>query len=428
MIFKRFALTIPALLVAFNLAAAQAPAGGGPPGPSAGGGGLAPPRDQRPADQWQMYEDIEIMRRLILTRLGSRPPSPRYLSMGTAASPMGTLSTTNIPKSDYDNYYVPSGGNYTTGQLHSYGPYLVTAYDLAPASLKGEGVYLKGQGVIYTFTMPPSAQDPRPETSKPASKPASDWERTRQQIRGEKADQGDNVKEPKEPKLADIVLKVLADNGHNFKQVGDQENITVVITFRAEAAHRYPTGMPAPNQQFMGTPGGSGAGMAGGGAMAPIVVPPPSNTPLFGIDPAKPVSTGRDHELLGDLHYRQNRVQEAITEYARAIEMASDQKTTAGLYQKMAQAFFARGDTSKAEDAMKHALALIADQAKTVEAGSKAAAPSSLPAKLIISAPKKLLDQAGAGKLSLEEFKKAASVEYLTFPSADKKPEEKPAK
>jgi hypothetical protein len=60
---------------------------------------------------------------------------------------------------------------------------------------------------------------------------------------------------------------------------------------------------------------------------------------------------------------------------------------------------------------------------------SSSAAAAALPAKLIISAPKKLLDQAGGGKLSFEEFKKAATVEYLTFAGPEKPPApQKPAK
>jgi len=38
-----------------------------------------------------------------------------------------------------------------------------------------------------------------------------------------------------------------------------------------------------------------------------------------------------------------------------------------------------------------------------------------LPAKLLISASKKQLEQAGAGKLSFEEFKKGVTVDELNF-------------
>ncbi len=51
--------------------------------------------------------------------------------------------------------------------------------------------------------------------------------------------------------------------------------------------------------------------------------------------------------------------------------------------------------------------------AKPAPAATPPAAP--LPIKLIVSAPKKLLDQVKEGKISFEEFRRQASVETLTF-------------
>ena len=51
---------------------------------------------------------------------------------------------------------------------------------------------------------------------------------------------------------------------------------------------------------------------------------------------------------------------------------------------------------------------------------SAPAKPTPLPAKLIVSASKKLVDDVGSGKMSFEDFKKAVSVEYLTFPAQKK--------
>ena len=44
-----------------------------------------------------------------------------------------------------------------------------------------------------------------------------------------------------------------------------------------------------------------------------------------------------------------------------------------------------------------------------------------MPARLIVSAPKKLLDKAAESKMSLADFRKAATVEYLRFPPPDAK-------
>jgi len=41
--------------------------------------------------------------------------------------------------------------------------------------------------------------------------------------------------------------------------------------------------------------------------------------------------------------------------------------------------------------------------------------PPSLPSKLIISAPKRLLDQVGAGKIPYADFRRQATVDYFGF-------------
>src|SRR5262249_6944021 len=124
-------------------------------------------------------------------------------------------------------------------------------------------------------------------------------------------------------------------------------------------------------------------------------------------------------------HLKQGRAQEAVNAFAKAIELDPEPKRAAVLNRKLAQAYLALEPTDAhlkaAEERLKAAQA-AAERAKKAEtaATQQATAPASpaplLPAKLIISATKKLLDQAGSGKISFEEFKKAASVEYLTFP------------
>ena len=87
-----------------------------------------------------------------------------------------------------------------------------------------------------------------------------------------------------------------------------------------------------------------------------------------------------------------------------------------------AQAELAKGDLKAAE-------AALATARQLQEAPPKTAAPPAprqpLPAKLIVSATKKLLDQVGSGKMTFEEFHKAATVDFQTFhevPKAGKQP------
>ena len=80
-------------------------------------------------------------------------------------------------------------------------------------------------------------------------------------------------------------------------------------------------------------------------------------------------------------------------------------------------------------DGARAALARAAEYARRAEqqtggpakpaAAAGAAAPP-LPAKMIVSAPIRLLDEVGAGKITFEEFRKGATVEYLPFASPGK--------
>src|SRR5262249_13578352 len=94
-----------------------------------------------------------------------------------------------------------------------------------------EGVYLKGHGVVFTLTLPPQ-KDLKPTDSAPAEKTLTEWERVRKELRGEKVEGAGGDKKPKEPTIADIVIKLLADNGTHFSQLAPDETVTVVVTFR----------------------------------------------------------------------------------------------------------------------------------------------------------------------------------------------------
>src|SRR5262249_23325742 len=54
--------------------------------------------------------------------------------------------------------------------------------------LHPKGMYFSGKGVVYTVTLPPPLRDPLGTGDKPGTKPLSDWERTRRELRGEKSE------------------------------------------------------------------------------------------------------------------------------------------------------------------------------------------------------------------------------------------------
>jgi tetratricopeptide (TPR) repeat protein len=292
-------------------------------------------------------------------------------------------------------------------------------------ALDAEGVYLKGQGVVYTITLLPPSHDPRPTAEKATPKAASDWDRTRSQVRGEKVP-AQKVTETKNASTADTILKLLADNGRHFNQLPENENLTVVVTFRLDnnctrchAASK----APADKTELIRRTYLDLTGTA----------PTPEEVKAFLQDdredayqrlvdrlaakPPAPVPV-TDHEVLGDLHMKQGKAKEAIEAYQKALEKEPKHQA---VLNKLIQANVAANNYTRAQELLKNAKD-VAKQPATVTAESAkpptpATAPA-LPAKLLISAPKKLLDLAGNGKITFDEFKKAATVEYLTFAPA----------
>jgi hypothetical protein len=373
---------------------------------------------KKPAQSTEMYEDIEIFRRLLAAKLQGQ-----YVNLSSSfLQPWGGYGAAGS-NYDWNGLQGFSGGSGNQGSgfggtgLQGSGLSGTTFQGSGLAGMSGrtnlyggfngyvvrrsfdlEGVYLKGQGVVFTATLPPPDRDPLGSSSKVSVKPLSDWDRARMEIRGEKPAQA-RPPAPKSPGLAELVLKTMADNGHRFRQLAENENLTVVITFRSLAS----SGAPLAIYYLTGQ--GSGG------------------TSAYTVDRKGTPSSARDYELLGDLHMRQGKKQDAVKAYLDAFKLDPGQR----LLGKVVTAYVAMDKTVNVNDTQKFIQRLEAylkaNETKPVEA-SKVAAPStagkSLPAKLIISASKALLDQAGAGKIDFEAFKKAATVEYLTFGSTTK--------
>jgi tetratricopeptide (TPR) repeat protein len=409
-----------------------------------------------PASQKQMYEDIEILRRLLNRKLVSEyaPAKAVAESPETWWIPLadGTLRTNNLQP--YDNRYELLGtGNPLAGYETSIGtlglgmpslrtgitgypyntsnpygianPYLgITVFqdqlNVNPSRglrlgwtlhrghdriLDTEGTYLKGQGVIYTLTLPRPQHDPRAGAGKPAAKPISDWDRIRSELRNEKPKPEEKEQPQKEPSLVDIILKVLAENGRHFAQLGDDESITVIVTLRSDD--------PVPARSAEADKEDAAALLAEG---AQAVKEGEKTAREAG---ASSPTSAHDYELLGDLQLKQGKYDEAAKAYQQALELKPASKQAAALYRKLAQAYLGLGKDGDArqtiDKALEAAKAGQAEGTKPQQHGEAAGSP--LPSKLIISVPRKLLDQVATGKISMEEFTKAANVDYLTFPA-----------
>ena len=91
------------------------------------------------------------------------------------------------------------------------------------------------------------------------------------------------------------------------------------------------------------------------------------------------------------------------------------------LYRKIAQADLVIEDVAAAKKALDMADQNLKEAAEPAKASSNAGKPvlhSTLPAKLIISVPKKLLDQLAAGKIPYADFRRQATIDYLAFSSS----------
>ncbi|MGH7174226.1 MAG: tetratricopeptide repeat protein [Gemmataceae bacterium] len=245
-------------------------------------------------------------------------------------------------------------------------------------------------------------QLPSKDAKAKTTKPVSEWESVRRQLRNEK----EEPKKPeasKPPTLSDVLLKVLAENGHHFSRLGEKESLTIVLTVHEQGrskAIRKPTEIPAKTS----SPGPTG-------------ITPHS-------------SKMRNLEMLGDLCMKQGRYNEAMDAFAKVLKLHRDSFTKAGLSSlddagrkreasvrlKLAQSLLLTGDDKQARTMLDQIITLLknADDKKQTAPATKPAA-AELPVKLIISAPKKLLDQVKEGKITFEEFRAKTHVETLRF-------------
>jgi tetratricopeptide (TPR) repeat protein len=452
-----------------------------------------------------MYEDIEVMRRILADKLGSLS---RASFAGNAEA--GLLPGAGVAVADFDedgkvDLIIANGlGNQQLYKNKGDGTFEAAAGLILapqgkihhPTTEAVEGVYLKGQGVVYSVSLPVTARMLSKNPTGAARKPISQWERVRKELRGEKLEANDRPAEPRQDSVVDALWKLLAENGQHFSRLPANEQLTVALTLRmgedCTRCHMDPhagggaVGGGGPGGMMMGSGmdkmggsmgnmmnmmmGGGAKGMAGpGGAKGMGIMMGGAGKGLGGSDKAtdreaaakalghlgwsakdqEPTdSEAQNQALLGDLHMKQGRYKDAATAYKKALELdrqaeknhktgasqtVRQQLTAVDLYNKLAQAQFAAGEGDSALQALQQ-LAEHARQGETVarkaweqqltpdplqpQATGAGAAPNiALPAKLIVSAPKRLLDQAGAGTISLEEFKKRASIQYLTFPN-----------
>jgi tetratricopeptide (TPR) repeat protein len=148
---------------------------------------------------------------------------------------------------------------------------------------------------------------------------------------------------------------------------------------------------------------------------------------------APPTDPWAKQLLLGDLNFKQNKYTEAKEAYQQVLGLLSKKAESPAenlrcllvaveVANRLAQVYVAQGDQKKAAEMLEMASRAVERASKLAPATKSPPSSGQVPAQLIISATKENLDKVGAGKMTLEEFRKASSIEYRTSE------EEKPAK
>jgi hypothetical protein len=429
------------LILAAGLSLGQPPAGVVPKPPAA---------DTRAAE---MVEDVEVMRR-ILNRSVGLPNEPASLTgLQTTFNPMHNDFGTNRSLSAGSTYYF---GNQTPSQYKLADPF--------------DGIYLKGHGIVYTLKVKAGeqyavaelhrqaglatacsvchAKEPVPaaklEPQVPSQAQATEWDRTRNDLRGLKEAATDKPQSTVDPKdickpgrLAEALISALAKNGRHVRHLAPAESVTLVVTLDglygpARVATMYLNEANYSFDQFLQNPAPSN----------PAAGSPPTNAPPTApqsVDALAGFTADETKQIaLGDLHLRQNKPREATEAYRKALARIGDgvvklsgpvnrpdyqskpdadgvKKNVTDVRKKLAQALLAAGDLDAARKTLDVA---IATKVEVGSAGEKPAVSVPVPAKLVLAVKKADLDQ--AEKLSSAEFHKLVTVETVGLPPADK--------
>jgi hypothetical protein len=391
--------------------------------------------------QASVYEEIEIFRRILDDALLKKPLARAgHMSdvLSGAFSPDGKLLASAGSSGTVRIFDV------TTGQALPPGP----AHHGILADYGVEGMRLPGYGLVFALTLPANVHQVVSGPGKPGYKPLSHWEQVRNELRGMKEKTDEAKAQPDEPALSDSILKLLVENGRHFS-LPDDEKVTVAVTLRPMQSCTACHAEQFPRSSGGGGPAGIGGGLTGantGTAVKDAVQalvgmgqggPGLRNaSDLNELEAKKTEANNFTH--LGDTRLRQGRAKEAVEAYQKAVDIYQklltwkadvqlgakdslvDLTAVNEAYSKLARSYLLVGENDRAYSVLKAATALTAPPSRGAKPTSTASSPPALPEKLLISVTKRMLDQVGTGKLTVEDFKQNATVEHLKFPAPDK--------
>ncbi len=431
---------------------------------STGGRSATPPAND--GGLRKMYEDIEIMRRLLQGKLENHY-SARAMGMGSMGMTEG-MGGMGMTVAGMPGEMAGDGG--------SADMMLTTGLGMFQAlTISIDGVYLSDHGIVFTVAFserPASGSQPYPSGNLNANAclkcHVADKEQISQKfsdvIEQPEAVDGMGKNSPRrlghqrrEPRnLFDdfgdgrlpaghnfrVNLDGLGENGRHFSELRPEERVTVSITLGKAARNPAATsfgsamdsGMPA-----MGLQPGTSDSVYGEETLNPATGSSSGGTfpPTEGVgsgygDMVSPLGTSgsetyakefqaayRDYLLLGDLHMKQNKPAQALEAYEGALKaLANPEELTAeklqgastktrrtilDLHHKLTQAALASEQPELARSWIER-LILLQKGATSKTPPEEQANRLALPTKLILSAEKSLLDQVGS-EITLQDFK-----------------------
>ena len=429
------------------------------------------PDGEQPRQLRQPYEDIEIYRRLLLKTL--QPYVNEAINLKTPNGKKPETMSSSTSASYFSGLYDATISN---NQLAVPIPHLAGAHPHASigiGQLNAEGVFLPPSGIVISATLPIS-YSPQEKKTRAEPETLTEWERARREVRGEKIDKSDEKQAKSPPDILEATLHSLASNGHHLSGLLPNEKVSIVLTFRGMLVQQCASCHSIPNLSYWTTQSDQNSEQAAAWAgMQSTNVPQtassllPSNsaprfypmlglvTPSAGLQvesagtnqaklPTREASNNRI--LLGDLHLKQGRFEEALAAYSKASEeyhSALPSLTTTPkwylepkgretimalleLQNKIIQCHMALKQEDQVQEGVKRLkrwmnmleqVDVKPNPAKSPDKG--VAKESMLPTRIVISAPKTLLDQVGKGQITFEDFKKKAKVDVLRFEETD---------
>jgi hypothetical protein len=399
----------------------------------------------------QTYEDIEIYRRLLTKSLSHY--SANVQLPGAAPFYSGQYEY-------FANSYKQNEKSNGQGQND---PHAHLEFN----KLNVSGVYLPPAGMVFTADIPGKLTLPSAGKMETGSKPLTEWDRTRRELRGEKLEAPAASAPRKQPHVLESVLHSLAENGQHLSGLTPDQNVSVVLTFRnnwiqqcqqchtntfAATTDTFTFGSPGvpvttgnlyyralPNlaeSQPPISPPGSGFQ----GTVNPNQAPEQFNR-QFGGETSNPAQN--DQAILGDLRFKQGHYTEAAAAYSKSLQelgiggedawamnpSRSSPKSRAvilriiELQNRIVQCEAALKHEEKVSQGvanLKRWMAMLeridtGEGSKSSSSTKAKATGASLPDKLIVTASKSLLDQIAKQQISFDEFKAKVKVEFVRF-------------